>query len=98
MSIVAAGAPGTSTDPRGGLPPPPTASYSPISRSSQDHLAKSNSIRDEADDLDKRWGPEIQKKYDAFLEDERKNVLEGAWDKFPYGSRLFVGKKKFILW
>lgn len=97
MSIVAAGAPGTSTDPRGGLPPPPTASYQPINRLSQDHLAKSIPTRDEADDLDKRWGPEIQKKYDAFLEDERKNVLEGAWDKFPYGSRLFVGKRFFCL-
>lgn len=28
-ALIAAGAPGTSTDPRGGLPPPPTASFRP---------------------------------------------------------------------
>ena len=89
-SLIAAGAPGTSTESRGGMSPPPSASFSTSNKSGQDHMSIGSS--GEADDLDKRWGPEIQRKYDAFLEDERKNVLEGAWDKFPYGSRLFVGK------
>jgi nuclear polyadenylated RNA-binding protein 3 len=47
----------------------------------------------EEDDVDKRWGPEVQRKYDAFLEQERKYVTEGLWDRFPNGSRLFIGKK-----
>jgi hypothetical protein len=37
------------------------------------------------------WGPEVQKKYDEFLHDERVYVTEGLWDRFPPGSRLFVG-------
>ncbi|KAJ5163739.1 uncharacterized protein N7500_005569 [Penicillium coprophilum] len=43
-----------------------------------------------ADD-DAPWGPEVQKKYDEFLHDERIYVTEGLWDRFPIGSRLFVG-------
>ena len=37
------------------------------------------------------WTPNTQKVYDQFLEDERRYITEGIWDKFPYGSRLFVG-------
>lgn len=37
------------------------------------------------------WAPEVQKKYDEFLQDERVYVTEGLWDRFPLGSRLFVG-------
>jgi RNA recognition motif. (a.k.a. RRM, RBD, or RNP domain) len=44
------------------------------------------------DDEEQPWGPEIQKKYDQFLHDERIYVTEGVWDRFPPGSRLFVGK------
>ncbi|OJJ51428.1 hypothetical protein ASPZODRAFT_127500 [Penicilliopsis zonata CBS 506.65] len=42
-------------------------------------------------DDDAPWGPEVQKKYDEFLHDERIYVTEGLWDRFPPGSRLFVG-------
>ncbi|KAJ5773571.1 hypothetical protein N7457_008467 [Penicillium paradoxum] len=42
-------------------------------------------------DDDSFWGPEVQKKYDEFLHDERVYVTEGLWDRFPMGSRLFVG-------
>lgn len=41
------------------------------------------------------WPPEIQKKYDAFLHDERIYVTEGKWDRFAPGSRLFVGEFLF---
>ncbi|EEP82006.1 predicted protein [Uncinocarpus reesii 1704] len=37
------------------------------------------------------WGPEIQRKYDEFLHNERIYVTEGVWDRFAPGSRLFVG-------
>jgi hypothetical protein len=43
-------------------------------------------------DDDAPWGPEVQKKYDEFLHDERIYVTEGLWDRFPMGSRLFVGQ------
>ncbi|KAL5121052.1 nuclear polyadenylated RNA-binding protein 3 [Pleosporales sp. CAS-2024a] len=43
------------------------------------------------DDEDVRWPPEINKKYEEFLDQERKFVTEGQWDQFPLGSRLFIG-------
>jgi hypothetical protein len=92
-SLIAAGAPGTSTDPRGGLPPPPGTSYSDFSRPpSQGQFPTPFTAWDEANDPEKRWGPEVQRLYDTFLEEERKNVTEGTWEKFPVGSRLFVGQ------
>ncbi|RMZ90248.1 hypothetical protein DV736_g2525, partial [Chaetothyriales sp. CBS 134916] len=41
--------------------------------------------------VERPWSPKTQVIYDQFLEDERKYVTEGIWDKFPHGSRLFVG-------
>lgn len=40
---------------------------------------------------DMPWTADIQQKYDAFIEEERKYVNDGKWDQFPHGSRLFVG-------
>lgn len=40
---------------------------------------------------DRPWTADIQRKYDQFLEDERRYVNEARWDQFPAGSRLFVG-------
>jgi hypothetical protein len=44
------------------------------------------------DDEDIRWPPEVNKKYEEFLDQERRYVTEGQWDQFPMGSRLFIGK------
>jgi hypothetical protein len=96
----------TSNEP-GGLPPPPIASFqtqstaNPISPSSYNHInrpsghGQSRPIgdEDEADDIDARWGPDVQKIYDEFLVNERNYVMEGMWDRFPRRSRLFIGKR-----
>ena len=37
------------------------------------------------------WDAEVQRKYDNFIEEERRYVSEGRWEMFPQGSRLFVG-------
>ncbi|EFQ97556.1 hypothetical protein MGYG_00597 [Nannizzia gypsea CBS 118893] len=50
---------------------------------------KESTKGDQQDDTP--WGPEIQKKYDDFLRDERIYVTEAHWDRFPAGSRLFIG-------
>jgi hypothetical protein len=44
------------------------------------------------DDEDQRWPPEVNRKYEEFLDQERKYVTEGQWDQFPMGSRLFIGE------
>lgn len=38
------------------------------------------------------WAQELEKKYTEFLRDEAVYVTEGLWDRFPQGSRLFVGE------
>lgn len=99
-------APGTESG-VGSLPPPPMASFQQQgpsstgeSQGSQEGPAASKGGRldkqpirvSKPGDEDQPWGPEVQKKYDEFLHDERKYVTEGLWDRFPVGSRLFVGQ------
>lgn len=45
---------------------------------------------DEGDD-EIPWDQELARKYAEFLRDEAVYVTEGLWDRFPQGSRLFVG-------
>ncbi|PVH97676.1 hypothetical protein DM02DRAFT_73776 [Periconia macrospinosa] len=45
----------------------------------------------EGDNEDQRWPPHVNQLYEHFLNEERKFVTEGQWEKFPYGSRLFIG-------
>lgn len=102
-SLVAAGAPGTSSG-SNALPPPPLASFQqppPSGTESQDHIAQANHKNGGIDrqsgrpikstDEDTPWSREVQRKYDQFLHEERVYVTEGLWDRFPIGSRLFVG-------
>lgn len=97
-SLVAVGAPGTATDSRYGLPPPPSVSFnhSPQDTNSpqpylQSHRMPSVVSSDGHDNDDRPWGPIVQKKYDEFLDRERTYVTEGLWERFPKGSRLFIG-------
>jgi hypothetical protein len=102
--VAAFAAPGTSSGVNS-LPPPPVATFqqqqqqSPIL--SQEATGQVNSYGNKNErhagrslqtaDGEAPWGPEVQKKYDEFLQDERTYVTEGLWDRFPHGSRLFVG-------
>lgn len=102
-SLVAAGAPGTASG-ASALPPPPVPSFqqSPTNSADSQEPPASGSKSARADgkqsrppkgtDEDTPWGPEVQKKYDEFLHNERIYVTEGLWDRFPFGSRLFVGQ------
>ncbi|OTA80585.1 hypothetical protein M434DRAFT_401704 [Hypoxylon sp. CO27-5] len=82
--IYAAGAPGTEA--RNHLPPLP-ASLNPLpgfSMSQPDPTYLTNT------------GPHLQnpdetQSWEAFLLEERRYVSEAKWDRFPEGSRLFIG-------
>ncbi|KAL1995064.1 hypothetical protein VTN49DRAFT_1251 [Thermomyces lanuginosus] len=100
----APGAPPGSTSTANGLPPPPGASFQQPQQQQQSQpdaspQGKHQGIRTEwhggkqlvVGDVEPPWPPEIQKKYDEFLREERIHVTEGHWDRFPQGSRLFVG-------
>ncbi|KAF1929109.1 uncharacterized protein M421DRAFT_92201 [Didymella exigua CBS 183.55] len=66
-----------------------TAQSSPVAGASGAQAQRSTSPG--GDDEDIRWGPEVNRLYEAFLDQERKFVTEGQWDQFPMGSRLFIG-------
>lgn len=109
QAMPAGGAPGTVPG-AGSLPPPPMASFQQTpstggdSHTSQEgpqvskkgRIDKATGRPIKGADDDSPWGPEVQKKYDEFLHDERIYVTEGLWDRFPMGSRLFVGRCPFL--
>ena len=104
--IVAGGAPGTSSAPNG-LPPPPLATFQqPQPKSNQSQRSPLNQQHRPSDapgrngarsalsadnDDDPPWSHEMERRYGEFLHDEGVFVSEGLWDRFPSGSRLFVG-------
>jgi hypothetical protein len=87
-----------------GLPPPPAlGTYQQPQQNAPQHgsptvqmlhdrdIVSSPKPRGASEAEDIKWPPEIQAEYDQFLHDERNYVTEGVWDRFPAGSRLFVG-------
>ena len=41
------------------------------------------------------WTPDIERLWTEFQKEEAIYVSEGLWDRFPQGSRLFVGIEIF---
>ena len=91
-----------------GLPPPPLATFQqpspqpdqvqPSPFASQNHQSdgkKDNLQGQSAEENDDEipWTPEIERLWDEFQKEEAVYVSEGTWDRFPQGSRLFVGTK-----
>lgn len=78
--------------------PMQTFSESPAAQATrrQRELESQREIKQAAGEIlgedDMPWTPDTQRKYDVFLNEERKYVTEGNWEQFPQGSRLFVGK------
>jgi hypothetical protein len=44
-----------------------------------------------ANDDDGPFPPELEHPYEEFLQEERQNVTDAKWERFPEGSRLFIG-------
>ena len=94
-----------------GLPPPPIATFQqPLSKANQPQASpltaqgrtsdnqQGNSANGPAsaegeDEVPRR--PEVERVYEEFLREEAIYVAEGTWDRFPQGSRLFVGMYSF---
>lgn len=89
-----------------GLPPPPLATFqqpspqpsqaqpSPFTPQHRPSDGKSErpsgqGVQDSDDEMP--WTPEIEKLWNEFQREEAVYVSEGLWDRFPPGSRLFVG-------
>lgn len=93
-----------------GLPPPPLATFqqpspqtgqaqpSPLTPQTLQADGKNErSSRQAAQDSDDDapWTPEIEKLWTEFQREEAVYVSEGLWDRFPQGSRLFVGTETY---
>lgn len=50
-----------------------------------------NAVTLESSPDEPAWPAELERQYDEFTSEEAKYVAEGVWDRFPPGSRLFVG-------
>ena len=59
--------------------------------------ADRNTVAVESSDGEAPWPAELEKFYDDFQREEAIYVAEGVWDRFPPGSRLFVGRQALEL-
>jgi hypothetical protein len=75
-----------------GLPPPPHSYQNPASAMPGSAVSQpSQRGQTPPNDEDAPFDPQTQQLFDQFIQFERQNVHDGQWDKFPVGSRLFVG-------
>ena len=90
-----------------GLPPPPSltalqqAAASDVQPSPNPHnlqdaqVTGSQSLEDamprEDNDKEVQWSADVERIWQEFLQAEAIYVSDGTWDRFPQGSRLFVG-------
>lgn len=82
------GAPGHSGHPAGypaSLPPPPN-----FNQHRQQVPTSPTGTEDNEED-NRPFTTEEEEAYERFLSDERDYVTQGQWDRFPAGSRLFIG-------
>lgn len=93
--------------PNGLPPPPLASFQQSLSKTNQPQRSPQTSQYRQRDNYGKNGGkpatsmngagdehsrrPEIERQYEEFLHDEEIYVSEGTWDRFPQGSRLFVG-------
>ncbi|KAL6893150.1 hypothetical protein HDV57DRAFT_224593 [Trichoderma longibrachiatum] len=88
-TFALAGAPGTSTEALGTLPPHPTTAMSSAAASSMNsspHASKTPGYH-----VDRSQDADYQRQWDQFMADERQYMSEAKWDRFPEGSRIFIG-------
>ncbi|KAI4141613.1 MAG: hypothetical protein L6R39_005264 [Caloplaca ligustica] len=57
-----------------------------------------NAVTLESSQDEPPWPSWLESSYDQFTSEEAKYVAEGVWDRFPHGSRLFVGMYDVVLW
>lgn len=90
-TYVLSGAPGTSSEGLGSLPPPPATGLNtllPVTSLNP----PSYPIQPPAYSTDRGQENEFQRQWDQFMADERQYMSEAKWDRFPDGSRIFIGK------
>lgn len=88
-SFAIAGAPGISTEAPGTLPPPPATAMNPPAAAAS--INPSYASNPPGYPVDRAHDAEYQRQWDQFMADERQYMSEAKWDRFPEGSRIFIG-------
>ncbi|KAK1503495.1 RNA recognition domain-containing protein [Colletotrichum tamarilloi] len=92
VATGAPGAPSTASDVYGSLPPPPAnglnAAMPITSMNAPPYPIPGGYPAGPTDDTADR-----QKLWDTFVNDERRYMADAKWDKFPDGSRIFIGSR-----
>lgn len=96
-AYVAAGAPGTSTDAVTSLPPPPSTGLSVPPAGSPSMNAPFSIQSAPGYSADRGQDVDYQRQWDQFMADERLYMSEAKWDRFPDGSRIFIGMTPSII-
>ncbi|KPM36969.1 hypothetical protein AK830_g9603 [Neonectria ditissima] len=91
-TYVAAGAPGLSPDALGNLPPVAAAGLN-ASVAITSMTAPPYPPHSPAYATDRPQDADYQRQWDQFMADERQYMSEAKWDRFPEGSRLFIGTR-----
>ncbi|KAL7919299.1 hypothetical protein ACQKWADRAFT_301662 [Trichoderma austrokoningii] len=89
-SYTIAGAPGTSTEAPGTLPPLPATAMNPPAAAAAS-INPSYASNPPGYPIDRAHDAEYQRQWDQFMTDERQYMSEAKWDRFPEGSRIFIG-------
>jgi nuclear polyadenylated RNA-binding protein 3 len=91
-NFVAPGAPGTSTEAFSSLPPPPTVGAHAAAVLNTMNVP-SYSVSAPGYGADHSPGNTHESQWEQFMSDERQYMSEAKWDRFPEGSRIFIGKE-----
>jgi hypothetical protein len=79
-----------------GLPLPPGATFQQSSLPGYPLPSPTAPRPGSANDDDGPFPPELERPYEDFLQEERQNVTDAKWERFPDGSRLFIGLSTFF--
>ncbi|KAK3385031.1 hypothetical protein B0H63DRAFT_395339 [Podospora didyma] len=82
-------APGTASDAISSLPPPPPASFSAPPPQSAPNAHHISTATDGADGNARSVS--VQQAWELFQADEKRYTSEAKWERFPDGSRIFIG-------
>lgn len=91
-TYMSAGAPGVGNEAVSSLPPPPPPTFGGPSHTHA-HLQNAHHMPIARDASSGNYhGPSIKHQWDAFQADEKRYTSEAKWERFPEGSRIFIGK------
>ncbi|KJZ76795.1 hypothetical protein HIM_03672 [Hirsutella minnesotensis 3608] len=90
-TLVAGGAPGASTGAVSSLPNPPATASEALPAAGAVNIPLQASKPAPEHSKDGAPSADYQRHWDQFTSDERQYMSDAKWDRFPEGSRLFIG-------